>query len=173
VSGRQLARQFEMSQELKVESYLLFSCLYKSDQYNQVLPSVEEYMKEKGREVEAACRVAEWLGLVTPDAEGELGWKPTHLFVDQVLQRRKQWNRSTREEDATSWEDEAVTLICEAALKDFHRHFLDCDEYIRWFLGYIGLMTITDDGDWIPTQRLLNLAAECRIRQRDKVQKTT
>jgi hypothetical protein len=85
-----------MSQDWKVESYLLFSCLSKSDYYSK-LPTVEEYMKEAGREVEAACRVAEWLGLVTPDAEGVLGWKPTRLFVDQVLQRRNQWNHSTRE----------------------------------------------------------------------------
>jgi hypothetical protein len=157
-----------MSEELQVESYLLFSCLWKSQQYNGALPSVEEYMKEEGREVGAACRVAEWLGLVTPDAEGELGWKPTHLFVDQVLQRRKHWNGSTREKDAESWEDDAVTLIYEAAIKDFDRQFLGCDEYIRWFLGYVGLMTITDGGDWIPTRRLLNLAADCRMRERDK-----
>src|ERR1700681_2017113 len=97
----------EMSQELQVGSYLLFSCLWNSQQYNGTFPSIEEYMKEEGREVEAACRVAEWLGLVTPDTEGELGWKPTHLFVDQVLQRRKKWNRSTREKDAESWEDDA------------------------------------------------------------------
>ena len=160
-----------MSQDLQVGSYLLFSCLYKSQQYSGELPSIEEYVKEEGREVEATCRVAEWLGLVTPDTEGELGWKPTHLFVDQVLQRHRQWNRSTRERDVESWEDDAVTLICEAALKNFHTNFLDCDEYIRWFLGYIGLMTITDDGDWIPTRRLLNLAAECRMQQRDKDQK--
>src|SRR5437879_5672885 len=147
----------------EVGSYLLFSCLCKSDQYNEELPSVEDYMKEKGREVESACRVAEWLGLVTPDAECELGWKPTHLFVDQVLQRRRQWNHSTREKDAESWEDEAVTLIYEAALKDVDGRGLDCETYIRWFLGYIGLMTITADGDWIPTRRLLNFAAECRM----------
>ena len=159
-----------MSQELQVESYLLFSCLWKSQQYNGEIPSVEEYMKEEGREVEAACRVAEWLGLVTPDAEGELGWKPAHLFVDQLLQRCKRWNGSTREKDAESWEDDAVTLIYEAAIKDFDRQCLGCDEYTRWFLGFIGLMTITAGGDWIPTRRLLNLAAECRMRQRDKVQ---
>jgi hypothetical protein len=65
-----------MSQELQVESYLLFSCLYKINVCPGELPPVEDYMKQNGREVEAACRVAEWLGLVTPDAEGELGWKP-------------------------------------------------------------------------------------------------
>jgi hypothetical protein len=156
-----------MSQELQVESYLLFSCLWKSQQYNSELLSVEEYVKEEGREVEAACRVAEWLGLVTPDAEGELGWKPTHLFVDQLLQRRKKWNHSTRRKDAESWEEEAFTLIYEAALKEFDDKGLDCESYVRWFLGYIGLMTITGDGDWIPTRRLLNLAAECRMRQRE------
>jgi hypothetical protein len=143
--------------------------LWKSRQYNGELPTVEEYMKEDGREVEAACRVAEWLGLVVPDAE--LGWRPTHLFVDQLLQRRKHWNSSTREKDAESWEDDAVNLIYDAAIKDFDGQFLGCDEYIRWFLGYIGLMTITAGGDWIPTRRLLNLAAECRWRERDKVQK--
>jgi len=155
-----------MSQELQVDSYLLFLCLCKSQQHNGELPSVEEYMKEEGREVEAACRVAEWLGLVTPDAEGELAWKPTPLFVDQVLQRRKQWNHSTRRKAAESWEEEAFTLIYEAALKEFDDTGLDCEGYVRWFLGYIGLMTITDDGDWIPTKRLLNLAAECRMRER-------
>jgi hypothetical protein len=160
-----------MSRELQVESYLLFACLWKSQQYNGELPSVEEYMKEEGREVEAACRVAEWLGLVTPDAEGELGWKPTHLFVDQVLQRRRQWNHSTRQKNAEAWEEEAFTLIYKAALKDFDDKGLDCESYVRWFLGYIGLMTITDDGDWIPTRRLLNLAAECSWRERRKLEK--
>jgi hypothetical protein len=93
----------------------------------------------------------------------------THpAFVDQLLQRRKHWNGSTREKDAESWEDDAVTLIYEAAIKDFDRQFPGCDEYIRWFLGYVGLMTITGGGDWIPTRRLLNLAAECRMRERDK-----
>jgi hypothetical protein len=93
-------------------------------------------------------------------------------FRDQLLQRRKHWNGSTREKDAESWEDDAVTLIYEAAIKDFDEQYLGCDEYIRWFLGYIGLMTITAGGDWIPTRRLLNLAAESRMRQRDKDQKT-
>jgi hypothetical protein len=74
-------------------------------------------------------------------------------------------------ENAESWEEDAFSLIWEAALKNVGEHFLDCEDYVRWFLGYIGLMTITDDGDWIPTRRLLNLAAECRWRERDKVQK--
>jgi hypothetical protein len=46
--------------------------------------------------------------------------------------------RIRREKDAESWEDEAVTLICEAALQDFDGHFLGCDDYIRQFLGISG-----------------------------------
>jgi hypothetical protein len=159
-----------MSERLPVGSYLLFSCLYRSQQHSGDLPSIEEYISIEGREVEAACRVAEWLGLVTPDGEGKLGWKPTHLFVEQILQRSKQWTRVTREKDAEPWEDDAVTLICEAAIKDYYKKWLGCDHYIRWFFGYIGLMKITDGGDWIPTRRLLNIAAECRMRQRDMSQ---
>jgi hypothetical protein len=158
-----------MLNDFQAESHLLLSCLCKSDGYQKV-PGVEEYMIKTGREVEAACRVAEWLGLVTPD-EGELGWKPTQLFVDQILQRRKQWNHSTRENDAELWEEEAFTLIYEAALKDNDDKHLYREPYVKWFLGYIGLMTITNDGDWVPTRRLLNLAAECRWRERDKLEK--
>jgi hypothetical protein len=47
-----------MSQELQVESYLLFSCLWKSQQYNGELPSVEKYMKEDGHEVSGRDGVA-------------------------------------------------------------------------------------------------------------------
>jgi hypothetical protein len=47
------------------------------------------------------------------------------------------------------------------------------DDYITQFLGYIGLMTRTNDGEWIPTRRLLNLAADRRMAERKMRTKTT
>jgi hypothetical protein len=85
---------------------------------------------------------------------------------DHGAARKSLGQSSTREKRAELWEEEAFTLIYEAALKEFDDKGLDCESYVRWFLGYIGLMTITDDGFWIPTRRLLNLAAECRWRER-------
>jgi hypothetical protein len=150
---------------------LLFSCLCRSGYYDDELPSVEAYMKTEGPGTNAACKVAEWLGLVTPNSESKLGWKPTTRFVDQVLQRRRDWNRSTTERAAEPWEEYAFTEIWEASIKKGDENCVDREDDVCRFLGFIGLMTVTNDGDWIPTPQLLNLAAASRIRKREKVKK--
>jgi hypothetical protein len=127
-------------------------------------------MKTHGRETNAACKVAEWLGLVTPDSKSEIGWKPTTLFVDQVLQR-KQYHDRTQYRSAKFWEKEAFTEIWEASIKKGDETCVDCEDYARWFLWAIGLMTESKDGDLIPTSRFLNLAAASKMRTRKKVKK--
>jgi hypothetical protein len=100
----------------------------------------------------------------------ELGWKPTTLFVDQVLQRDKYWNR-TKHRAAKLWEEDAFTQIWEASIKKDDEICVDCEKDVRWFLRVVGLMMVSKDGDFIPTPRLLNLAAASRIRDHKKVKK--
>jgi hypothetical protein len=47
-----------------------------------------------------------------------------------------------------------------------HPSFEWLTEEVGRLLCFIGLMRVTSKGGWVPTDRLLNLVAECR--QRDK-----
>jgi hypothetical protein len=160
-----------MLKQFDVESYLLFSCLVQSGDYGSA-PSVEDYMKTDGREVKAACKVAEWLGFAIQDKNTLLGYKPTQKLVDQILQRKKMWNLAERKKAPKLWELEASSMIFEAATRDSHEQLDDCGEYVKWFLGFIGMMKITVGGEWFPTSSLLELAAECRERDKLKNRKS-
>jgi hypothetical protein len=164
VPGRRLFKVVTMMKQLDVESYLLFYCLVQSGNYCSA-PSVEDYMRTNGREVKAACKVAEWLGFAVRDKNTLLGYKPTQKMVDQILQREKVWNFAKRTKAPKPWELDAFSMIFEAATRDSDDQLDDGDQYyVQWFLGFIGLMKITEDGEWYPTPGLLDLAAECRER---------
>jgi hypothetical protein len=148
-----------MSKELEVEEYLLLSCLCGGKPNIGRLSSAKRYLKKHERQVQAACAVAEWLGLVTLADEGVLGWTPTAMLVDHLLQRGGLWNQSIRQQGPAPHEKKVFIMILESALKNFDG-LGDCDEYVQRFLAFLGLMERTDDDEWYPTRRLINLAAE-------------
>jgi hypothetical protein len=87
-----------------------------------------------------------------------------------MVRPRKRLGRSAKA-CIESWEENAVNMIFEAALGNLDHVTDECLWYIQSFFGSLGLMNINDDGEWSPTRRLLNLAAESRFekeRQRDK-----
>jgi hypothetical protein len=108
--------------------------------------------------------VAEWLTLVVPDKTSRLEYKPTHLFVDQILLRELEWERPVRNGNADVWERNVLDKIIRDSLKRC-KPSVDClARDVGRFLGFIGLMRITSEGDWIPTDRLLNLLVVVRER---------
>jgi hypothetical protein len=155
-----------MSELLSVESYLLLSCLRQRTQDDRLPKSIKEYVTMNSREIEAACQVAEWLGLTRLDKVSVLGWAPTTMLVELLLRRKRQWNKSSRKEGPAPLEEKAIQIIFESALGDRAEELSDCCERAKWFLGFLGLMEITDDGEWFPTRQLRDLAAKCR--QRDE-----
>jgi hypothetical protein len=152
-----------MSNELEVQEYLLLSCLCGGKPNISRLSSAKRYLKKYERQVRAACAVAEWLGLVTLVDEGVLDWTPTAMLVDHLLQRGELWDQSIRQQGPAPHEKKVFIMILESALKNCDG-LGDCDEYVQRFLAFLGLMERTDDGEWYPTRRLLNLAAERRQR---------
>jgi hypothetical protein len=95
-----------------------------------------------------------------------LGWAPTTMLVEQVLRRQRQWNMSTRKEDPTPWDEQTFQTILESVLGNRAEKRSDWGEEVTWFLGFLGLMELTDDSEWFQTRQLLDLATERR--QRDK-----
>ena len=110
--------------------------------------------------------VAKWLGLVVPDERSVIKFRPTSLFIEQILCRKRKWDRPVRDGEAEAWEREFLEAIVRGSLKKVHPDFKWLTEEVGRLLCFIGLMRITSTGGWIPTDRLLNLVAECR--QRDK-----
>jgi hypothetical protein len=156
-----------VSDELQPEpaSYLLLVLLYKSDSRSpDDRASTAKYVESHKSEIEATCRVLEWLRLAAPARRSPLGWKASNLLVDLIVKPRKRLGRSVKA-CIESWEENAVNMIFEAALGNLDHMTYECRSYIEWLFGFLGLMNINDDGDWIPTRRLLNLAAESRFEE--------
>jgi hypothetical protein len=115
-------------------------------------------------EIEATCRVLEWLRLATPAKEAPLGWKASNLLVGLIVKPRKRFGRSAKA-CIEAWEENAINMIFETALGNLDHVPSECLIYIQWLFGSLGLMNINDDGDWIPTRRLLNLAAQSQFEE--------
>jgi hypothetical protein len=162
-----------VSDDLQLEpaSYLLLVFLYKCNSHSRDdRTSTAKYVETHKSEIEATCRVLEWLRLAAPARQSPFGWKASNLLVDLIVNPRKRLGRSAKA-GIESWEENVIDMICEAALGNLDHVTGECLSYIRWFFGSLGLMNINDDGDWSPNRRLLNLAAESRFekeRQRDK-----
>ena len=155
--------------QLQPASYLLLVLLYESNLPSTKL-SAEQYLKDNKSHIEATCRVLELLQLAKPAQQSALGWKATNLLVDLIVKPRKRLGRSAKD-CIESWEENAVKMIIDAALENRDGVTPECLWYISSFFGSIGLMNINESGDWIPTRKLLNLAAESRFekeRKRDR-----
>lgn len=158
-----------MVEELDLGSYLLLCCLRKLDIDKPKRPSAEDYARCDQLEVEAECKVAEWLGLVVADKRCVLGWKPTELFVAQMFRRPRRCYQTAR--NAEAWEDDALNMIFEAAFGERYDVLAEYRQDAGFFLAYLGLMKIHNRRDLIPNSRLLNLAADLRSRQKKAKQK--
>jgi hypothetical protein len=154
-----------MFQKVAVEEYLLLACLSGGKRISNV-SAENRYMKINERQVQCACQVAEWLGLATPSEDSALGWAPTAMLVDHLLQREMFWDQGVRRKAPAPYENKVVRTIFESAIKYFDA-IDDCAEYVQRFLGFLGLMKCTDDGEWFPTRRLIDLAANCQQRDSD------
>jgi hypothetical protein len=157
-----------MSKLLSVESYMLLSCLCQRPKHDRLPISIEEYVTINSREIETTCQVAEWLGLAGLDKCSVLGWAPTTILVELLLSRERQWDRSTRKQGPAALKEKAFQTIFQSALGDRAEQLSDCREQVKLFLGFLCLMEVADDGEWFPTPRLLDLAAESRQRDRHR-----
>jgi hypothetical protein len=155
--------------EFDLGSYLLLCCLRKWDIDEPRRPSPEDYARCDLLEVEAACKVAEWLGLVVADKQTVLGWKPTQLFVAQMFKRPRRCYQIAR--IAEAWEGDALDMIFEAAFGERYDVLAEYRQDAGFFLAYLGLMKIYNRRDLIPNSRLLNLAADSRSREKKARQK--
>jgi hypothetical protein len=52
--------------------------------------------------------VAEWLTLIVPDKASPLRYRPTRLFVDQILLRELEWDRPVKDGNADVWERDVL-----------------------------------------------------------------
>jgi hypothetical protein len=151
-----------MNRPITSEEYLLLYALYQCP-YEE-LPSFLLDLEDS--DIPDVCVVAKWLGLVVPDETSVIKFKPTPLFLEQILCRSRKWNHPMRGGKAEVWEREALEMMVRDGFKEPHPSFDWLTEEVGRLLCFIGLMRSTDKGGWIPTDRLLNLAAESR--RRDK-----
>jgi hypothetical protein len=151
-----------MTKPIASEEYLFLYALYQCPY--EKLPSFLFYLEDS--DIDDVCTVAKWLGLVVSDETSTIKFRPTPLFVEQMFCRRRKWDQPVRVGKAKVWEREVLEAIVRDSMKEPHAKFGWLTEEVGRLLCFIGLMRITTKGGWIPTNRLLNLVAECR--QRDK-----
>jgi hypothetical protein len=141
--------------KLTTNDYLLLRALHQGQPGPAVAPSFLTLLVDQ---VDGdLLTVAEWLTLIVPDKTSRLGYRPSHLFIDQILLRELEWDRPVRDGKAKMWERDVLEKIIRDSLKN-REPSVDClAKDVGRFLGFIGLMRITSEGDWVPTDRLLNL----------------
>jgi hypothetical protein len=163
--------EYFMLEALSVEAYLLLSCLRQRPQDDGLPISIEEFVTMNSCVIEATCRVAEWLGLTRLDKVSVLGWAPTTMLVELFLRRKRKCNKSSRKQGSAALKEKAFQTIFQSALGDRAEQLSDCREQVKLFLGFLCLMEVADYGEWFPTPRLLDLAAESRQRDRHRESK--
>jgi hypothetical protein len=149
-----------MNVKISPNDYLLLRALHQGQPAPEVAPSFLTLLVNKvDRDLLA---VAEWLTLIVPDKTSRLGYRPSHLFIEQILLRQLEWDRPERDGKAQMWERDALDQIIRDSLKSREPSVDWLATDVGRFLGFIGLMRSTSEGDWVPTDRLLNLLVVLR-----------
>jgi hypothetical protein len=149
-----------MNVKISPNDYLLLRALHQGQPAPELAPSFLTLLANK---VDAdLLAVAEWLTLIVPDKKSRLGYSPSHLFIDQILLRQLEWDRPVRDGKAQMWEREVLDQVIRDSLKNRAPSVDWFATDVGRFLGFIGLTRITSEGDWVPTDRLLNLVVVLR-----------
>jgi hypothetical protein len=149
-----------MNIKITPNDYLLLRALHQGQPAPEVAPSFLTLLVNK---VDGdLLTVAEWLTLIVPDKTSSLGYRPSHLFIDQILLRQPEWDRPVRDGKAQMWEQDVLNNIIRDSLKKREPSVDWFATDVGRFLGFIGLMRSTSEADWVPTDRLLNLLTVLR-----------
>jgi len=158
-----MERHMKVPNELQLDSgsYLLYALLYESNTIARNDRSSAAYFLQTFKsEIEISCRIAAWLGLVTPAVDSPLGWTSAPPLVDLIVQQRSGLRRGSKKH-FSGVETMDFDTIAESALG--YPFSIERDYCVRQFFVFIGLIQLgSDEDEWSPTQSLLDLVAERR-----------
>jgi hypothetical protein len=144
------------------ETYVLLSIYYQAGGGSDDWPeSVRTYLDTFAKEIETTGKLLQWLGLATPDEDSPLGSKPSHELISLIVKPRKGPVKGT----ASDPDDLHFEVIFENALDNVDGVPFHIIGFVQAVLAFLGLIEFADDGQWIVTERLINLcvAAEGRL----------
>jgi hypothetical protein len=144
---------------IKTDEYLLLRALHQVPAPPLAAAHLASMVRKSNLDLLA---VAEWLTLVVPDKTGRLGYRPTPLFVDQILLRELEWESPVRDGYAELWERDVLNKIIHDSSRRGKLSAHCLTKNVGRFLGVFGLMKSTREDDWVPTERLLNLLVAVR-----------
>jgi hypothetical protein len=148
------------------EAYLLFLIISRANQFEDDRPfTARRYLQDFEGEIQATCRLLEWLYLATPDTSS-LGWRPSHELM-HVLAKPTMGRLTSAKEAPTTDDEDVIESIFEAALPDLKGYDLGGARLFGLsVLSALGLLRTAKNGDYTPTQHLRELAAERRQHDR-------
>jgi hypothetical protein len=150
----------------KPDTYLLFSIYYRALTVGHRKLSAKSFFERFHKQIQAMGHVLEWLDLAYPNRKNGLGWMPSHIMIDLIVQPHRRRLKSRKESPSAQDEDTFETMI-EEALAD-----VEYDSSIRQdmisVLGVLGLVAYVSGGEGVPTNLLRELVAKRRRRERDR-----
>jgi len=148
----------------KPETYLLFSIYYQALTVGNRKLSAKSFFERFQKQIQAIGHVLEWLDLAYPNRNNRLGWTPSHIMIDLIVQPHCRRLKSRKESPSAQDEDTFDTLIEEALAN------VEYDSSIRKdiisVLGVLGLVAYVGNGQGVPTNLLRELVAKRRRRER-------
>jgi hypothetical protein len=149
---------------LKPETYLLFSIYYRALTVGNRKLSAKSFFERFQKQIQAMGHVLEWLDLAYPNRNNSLGWTPSHIMIDLIVQPHRRRLKSRKESPSAQDEDTFDTLIEEALAN------VENDSSVRKdvisVLGVLGLVAYVGNGQGVPTNLLRELVAKRRRRER-------
>ena len=149
------------------DANLLFLIISRSNEFDIALPaSASGYMKRFERQIRATCRLLGWLNLAKPDEASPLGCTPSHELM-YVLAEPTRGRLTSAKESPTTDDEDVIESIFEAALPDLKGYDLgNARLFGLSVLSALGLLRTTKNGEYAPTGKLRELAAERRQQDR-------
>jgi hypothetical protein len=149
------------------EAYLLFLIISRANEFEtDGRLNMIGYLQSYGKEVQATCRVLEWLSLAMYDKGSPIGFSASHELME-VLAKPTRGRLTSAKEGPTTDDEDVIASIFEAAVPDLKGYDLGSARLFgRSVLGAIGLLRTTQNGDYAPTRYLRELAAERRQQDR-------
>ena len=118
-----------------------------------------QYLNRYASEIEVTRQLLEYLYLAEADKRSHLGWRPTHLLLEIMNQRKKLklWSdKPVPREDRL-----IIELLCDAAFGDARHTYPGGSFRLAFGVLYrLGLMQLTREGDVGANQHLLRLFAD-------------
>jgi hypothetical protein len=148
----------------KPDTYLLFSIYYRALTVGHRKLSAKSFFERFQNQIHAMGHVLEWLDLAYPNRKNGLGWTPSHIMIDLIVQPHRRRLKSRKESPSAQDEDTFDTLIEEALANVEYESSIRKD--VISVLGVLGLVAYVGNGQGVPTNLLRELVAKRRRRER-------